>query len=409
MTKHVRSLILICALVYIAAYVGRLSYTASLVGILEVTGASKSAAGLVSTYFYMTYGCGQLVNAFLCKYYKPRPVIAGVLAVSLAANILAALCPDVHIIKYIWLINGAAQSMLWCTLIELISRKVPTEHRKKAIFAMSITVAVGTASIYGIAALCMAMNRVFLTFWLAAAVLLLAMIAWMAVTRILPKIPDEKAETAPPVPTDAPVSHRPSSLTGASALVVCGLFAVGNGFMKDTMTTWVPSLLYDEFSLPTSYSVLITLILPLLAFFGATVALAIHKKIPDYNIMQSILFFAAALMFGGVYISYRAHILPGAIVFAGLNATLMSAVNNIITSMIPLERSKGAGMFAGMMDAFCYVGSTMSGVVPGIILENGGFPALLLLLPICALSLAAFSLAVTLLERRRRRRTLPSP
>ena len=115
----------------------------------------------------------------------------------------------------------------------------------------------------------------------------------------------------------------------------------------------------------------------------------------------------AAVVVSGL--NHLVHIQPGAIVFAGLNATLMSAVNNIITSMIPLERSKGAGMFAGMMDAFCYVGSTMSGVVPGIILENGGFPALLLLLPICALSLAAFSLAVTLLERRRRRRTLPSP
>lgn len=405
MSKQVRNIIIISALVYIAAYIGRLSYTASLVGILEVTGASKSAAGLVSTYFYMTYGCGQLLNAFLCKYYKPRPVIAGVLAVSLAANVLAALCRDVHIIKYIWLINGAAQSMLWCTLIEMISRKVPTEHRKKAIFAMSITVAVGTASIYGIAALCMALDRVFLTFWLAAAVLLLAMIAWLTVTRILPKIPDEKIETDLPA---APARRRGVSFTGVSALVICGLFAIGNGFMKDTMTTWVPSLLYDEFSLPTSYSVLITLILPLLSFFGATIALAMHKKIPNYNIMQSILFFAAALMFGGVYISYRAHILPGAIVFAGLNATLMSAVNNIITSMIPLERGKGAGMFAGMMDAFCYVGSTLSGVVPGIILENGGFPALLLLLPICALSLAAFSLSATLLERKRRG-ALPSP
>lgn len=405
MSKQVRNIIVISALVYIAAYIGRLSYTASLVGILEVTGASKSAAGLVSTYFYMTYGCGQLLNAFLCKYYKPRPVIAGVLAVSLAANVLAALCRDVHIIKYIWLINGAAQSMLWCTLIEMISRKVPKEHRKKAIFAMSITVAVGTATIYGIAALCMALDRVFLTFWLAAAVLLLAMIAWLTVTRILPKIPDEKIE--PDLPA-APARRRGVSFTGVSALVICGLFAIGNGFMKDTMTTWVPSLLYDEFSLPTSYSVLITLILPLLSFFGATIALAMHKKIPNYNIMQSILFFAAALMFGGVYISYRAHILPGAIVFAGLNATLMSAVNNIITSMIPLERGNGAGMFAGMMDAFCYVGSTLSGVVPGIILENGGFPALLLLLPICALSLAAFSLSATLLERKRRG-ALPSP
>ena len=187
------------------------------------------------------------------------------------------------------------------------------------------------------------------------------------------------------------------------AFAVCGLLAIGNGFMKDTMVTWVPSLLYDEFGLPTSYSVLITLILPLLSFFGATIALTLHKKIADYNIMQGILFFAAAAVFTGVFVSYRTHTMLTTIVFAGLNATLMSAVNNIITSMIPLERGKGAGLFAGMMDAFCYVGSTMSGVVPGIIIERMGFNALLTLLPVCALCLAAFTLTVTLIRSRRKK------
>ena len=59
MSKQVRTIIVISALVYIAAYIGRLSYTASMVGILEATGAAKTDAGLVSTYFYITYGCGQ--------------------------------------------------------------------------------------------------------------------------------------------------------------------------------------------------------------------------------------------------------------------------------------------------------------------------------------------------------------
>lgn len=398
MSKQVRSIIVISALVYIAAYIGRLSYTASMVGILEATGAAKTDAGLVSTYFYITYGCGQLVNAFFCKYYKPRPVIAGVLLVSLAANILAALFQDVHVIKFIWFVNGAAQSMLWCTVIELISRKIPHEHRKKAIFAMSITVAVGTVIIYGIAALCMALNQVFLTFWIAAAILLVAVIAWLTVTRVLRKLPDVQSGTAVVAHENNTPKRTGPSHSGGIAFAVCGLFAVGNGFMKDTMITWVPSLLYDEFSLPTSYSVLITLILPLLSFFGATLALIMHKKISNYNAMQGLLFLGAAAVFGGVYFSYRTHTMLTTVLFAGLNATLMAAVNNIITSMIPLERKSGAGLFAGLMDAFCYVGSTMSGFLPGIILENGGFNVLLLLLPFCALFLAAFALIATLRE-----------
>ena len=402
MSKNVRNLIFICAAVYVAAYVGRLSYAAAMVGIMEATGASKPDAGLVNTFFYFTYGCGQLVNALFCRRYKPRPVIAGVLLVSVAANILAALIRDVTVIKFIWLVNGAAQSMLWCTLIELISHKVPSEHRRKAIFAMSITVALGTTSIYGIAALCMAMDRVFLTFFVAAAILLCAAGAWLYVTRVLKDMPEVQAQEKQAVSEKA--DHTPSGaqIAGLLSFIVCGFLAVGNGFMKDTMVTWVPSLLYDEFHLPTSYSVLITLILPLLAFFGATIALTMHKKISNYNIMQSILFFCAAAAFTGVLLSYHTHVMLGIIACAGLNATLMSAVNNIITSMIPLERGKGAGLFAGIMDACCYVGSTLSGFLPGVIIESFGYNTLLTLLPVCAVVLAAFALTVTLLSGRRK-------
>ena len=393
MDKRVRNLIFICAAVYIAAYVGRLSYAASMVGIMEATGASKPDAGLVSTFFYFTYGCGQLVNAFLCKYYKPRPMIAGVLCVSICANILAALVQDVTIIKYIWLVNGAAQSVLWCTLIELISHKVPTEHRRKAILAMSLTVACGTTTIYATAAICMARGKVFLTFWIAAAVLLIAALGWLFITRVLPEMPEvqKKVETAQ---SGAKVRSR-VSLAAIVPFAVCGLLAIGNGFMKDTMVTWVPSLLYDEFALPSSYSVLITLVLPLLSVCGSAIALAMHKKIASYNIMQAILFFCAAIAFTGVYLSYLGHVMLTTVLFAAMNAIVMASVNNIITSMIPLERGSGAGLFAGVMDAFCYVGSTMSGFVPGLIIEKWGFGTLLPILPCCALFLAVFTVVVT--------------
>ncbi len=398
MDKRVRNLIFICSAVYIAAYVGRLSYAASMVGIMEATGASKPDAGLVSTFFYFTYGCGQLLNAFLCKYYKPRPMIAGVLCVSICANILAALVQDVAIIKFIWLVNGAAQSVLWCTLIELISHKVPTEHRRKAILAMSITVAAGTTTIYATAAICMAFGHVFLTFWIAAAILLIAVLGWLYITRVLPQMPEVQQAAKAEAGTAQKKARSRISFAAIVPFAVCGLLAIGNGFMKDTMVTWVPSLLYDEFALPSSYSVLITLVLPLLSVCGSAIALTLHKRIASYNIMQAILFFCAAVVFSGVYLSYLGHVMLTTVLFAAMNAILMSAVNNIITSMIPLERGSGAGLFAGVMDAFCYVGSTMSGFVPGLIIEKWGFGTLLPILPACALFLAVFTVIVTAAE-----------
>ena len=60
-------LIVLCFCVYTAGYIGRLNYSASLVEILDAFAADKAAGGLVSSFFFFSYGVGQLVNGVLCK------------------------------------------------------------------------------------------------------------------------------------------------------------------------------------------------------------------------------------------------------------------------------------------------------------------------------------------------------
>ena len=388
MSKHHRMLIFACAAVYVAAYVGRLSYMASMVGILNATGVTKAEAGLVSTFFYLTYGCGQLINAFLCRHYKPRPVIAGVLAVSALSNILVLFCHDVSVIKFIWLVNGAAQSMLWCTLIELLSRRIPREHLTKATLAMSSTVAIGTVSAYGISALCIGFGKVFFTFGIAGCVLLSMIPVWLVCTAPLKTMPLVTAIEGKP--SETPSIGRVFKTMGALILVT-GVIAIGNGFLKDTMTTWVPTLLYDSFGVPEEYSVIITLILPLLSICGATIVVTMRRFVRSYNRIMSILFFGATLGFIGVLTAYHTGSIIATVLSCAVNACLMSAVNNIITFMIPMDQPHSSGMFAGIMDAFCYVGSTLSGIVPGAVIDAGGFGTLLIILPSAAIFFSAFA------------------
>ena len=389
MNKYHRRLIFACAAVYVAAYIGRLSYMASMVGILSATGVTKAEAGTVSTFFYFTYGCGQLINAFLCRRYKPRPVIACVLGVSALSNLLILFCHDVAVMKYIWLVNGAAQSMLWCTLIELLSRRIPRDHLTKATLAMSATVSIGTISAYGISALCTGFGQVFLTFGIAGGVLLLMIPVWLFCTAQLSSMPVVTVGDAKE-PEKSPSFIKVFAAMGALILLT-GVVAIGNGFLKDTMTTWVPTLLYDAFSVPEEYSIIITLILPLLSLCGATIVVTVRRVIRSYNQIMGLLFFGAALGFCGVLLSYHLHSIIPVIVCFAVNACLMSAVNNIVTFMIPMDQPHSAGMFAGIMDAFCYVGSTLSGIVPGAVIDAGGFGTLLIILPCAALFFSGFA------------------
>ena len=67
--KKQKLLILLCCLVYSFAYAGRYSYSANIGSIIDFYGITRAEAGVVSTFFFFSYGVGQLLNAFLCKFY----------------------------------------------------------------------------------------------------------------------------------------------------------------------------------------------------------------------------------------------------------------------------------------------------------------------------------------------------
>ena len=71
---------------------------------------------------------------------------------------------------------------------------------------------------------------------------------------------------------------------------------------------------------------------------------------------------------------------------------LMAGVNNIITSMVPLhlkENGANSGMIAGILNGFCYFGSTLSSYGLGAVADAFDWRAvfILLLSVACAVTL----------------------
>lgn len=109
--KNGAFLIFICCLTYSTAYVGRLGYGANLDIIKTAFGASNDAVGIVSSFYFFSYALGQLLNSVLSKYYNPKYVVTAAMIVSALSNLGIGLLPELGAMKYVWLINGIAQSM----------------------------------------------------------------------------------------------------------------------------------------------------------------------------------------------------------------------------------------------------------------------------------------------------------
>lgn len=383
--KQSNFLIFICWAAYTAAYVGRLNYNASMVEILAQLGTTKEAAGIVSSFFFFAYGAGQLVNGLLSKKYNTRHSVTIALAGSCVINILMTVFSDISVMKYLWFFNGVFQSVLWSSLIKTLSDYLSDEKLPRAVMVMSTTVASGTFVAYGLAALFSALKFRWTTiFYISASVVGAIAILWFFGMSVVQKY--EKAVTATEKTESKKLKITPVIVI---SIIIILISAVANGFIKDGITTWVPSILKEEFGVSPSLSIIVTLLLPILSIFGASLVKACHKKQKDVNILNGSFYLISVLLAGLIIATIGFRSAPLTLILFGASACMMAAINNVITSIVPLySRDKiDSGLSAGLLNTFCYVGSTLSITLLGKIADTKGWNDVF----ICILIFAAVS------------------
>ena len=389
-SKKSNFLIFLCWAAYTAAYVARLNYNASMVEILSQLGTTKQAAGTVSSFFFFAYGAGQLINGLLSKRYNTRYSVALALSASSAINFSMTFCGGIDTMKYLWFFNGVFQSILWSSLIKTLSDNLADSKLSKAVMVMSTTVASGTFASYGLAALFSYLKLDWTVIFYVASILVGAVaVLWFVGMSVVKKDKDEGTTTE--IRERSKLSLKPVFII---SVIVILISAVTNGFIKDGITTWVPSILKEEFGVPSSLSIIVTLLLPVLSIFGTSIVNKLHKKQKDENALNGIFYFVTIILTVLIILTLNLKSVPLTLILFGGIACLMSAVNNVITSVVPLySRDKiDSGFSAGLLNTFCYIGSTLTTSMLGRIADTRGWNDVF----ICILIFTAVSFAVCL-------------
>ena len=368
----------------------KLGYNANITQIETEYSVPHSTAGMVSTFFFFAYGIGQIINGIFCKKYNVRLVVFGCLLVSGLMNLLVGISNNFAFIKYFWLINGAALSVLWPSLIRLLSETLDKAKIGRAVVVMGTTVATGTFFVYGLSALFVALGAYEIMFFLAGILLPLIALLWIF---SYPKLVKQKTEE---------VLHEMQLSTGLShkkklgwlwiPISILAVFAVFGNLVKDGLTTWVPMILKETYALPDYVSILLTMLLPILAIFGTSVAVWMHKKVKDFVMLSSLLFLVSAVCIGLVILCMPTGWFVVTLGCFGVVSCVMAGVNNIITSMVPLywKGKVNSGLMAGVLNGFCYLGSALSSYGLGVVADIGGWDSVFgLLLGLCFAAVCA--------------------
>lgn len=399
------ALIWLCWLAYTCSYIGKVNYAANINQVMSFYGVDHAAAGLVSTFLFFSYGVGQFVNGFLCKKYNLKWIIFASLMVSGIINLAVALTPSFEIVKYLWLVNGFALSVLWPCVIRLLSENLSKKYMAKASVIMGTTVASGTFAIYAASAVFASFNAFKLAFIAAAVFMPLVALIWIF---SVSKITEQAREATADDDVEEQQAEKKQARSGADAKTmlfilvgVLAVYAIVTNLIKDGLTTWIPSILKENYGLDDSFSIILSLALPLVAVFSNFLAVAMNKRIPDFVAHCAVNFTVAGVIIGVVIGGLSLGQFAITLIGFAVVCFLASACNNTITSIFPLymKDKVNSGMMAGVLNGCCYIGSTAASYGLGLVADNLGWSAVFWLLLFACVAAVAIALVYFVIKK----------
>ncbi len=393
-------LIIVCWIIYVSTYIGKLGYTANIIQIEKFFSISHASAGLVSTIFFFSYGIGQVFNGIFSKKLNIKYTIFVCLLVSACCNLCVGITTSFNIIKIIWLINGICLSTCWPLLIRVLSTNLDEKYFPKAVIIMGTTVACGTILVYGLSALFVYLGNFKLIFYLATILLpIIACIWFISFNKLINNVTAKEE-----VKINSIKSKKESNLF-IYTIAIFVVFAIITNLIKDGITTWMPLIIKEKYNISDSNSILLTLVLPIISIFGTYFAVMLNKHIKNFVFIMSINYFLTTILLLNVIIFKQLSLLF-LIIILSLISLFMSSVNNVVTSMAPIywKDRVNSGMFAGIMNGCCYLGSMLSSYFLGYIADRYNFNmvfVVLILACVLVIMLSTIYLILNIINRKK--------
>ncbi len=378
-SKNAFSTFLLCWTAYFSTYVCRLNFSAAMPELQVGNVFSESRIAAVSSVFFICYGIGQFISGLVGERLDTRKMVFAGLFLSAICNIGIFFLHTYAVLLLLWAINGAAQSMVWSPILKIGSMNFDTPIRTKFGVDMSTTVPVGTLLSYLISLVTLAFlpwHYVFLTCGLFE---LCIALVWIFGTkgRFLVKSP--KATTKDAVP---PVSAKETfRLVLSGGVLFMMIPIVMQGTLKDSVTQWVPTFFAGTFSSGTSFSLLLTMLLPIVNVTGAYLAKALNKRLQN-EMSTGAVFFGISAVFLLFLRLFGTKSMVLSLIAMAVVTNCMFAVNVMLITLVPLRFSKTGRVstIGGLLNAVAYIGCGALNLLAGRLLEtNGGWNTLFLL------------------------------
>jgi len=337
--------------VYVLTMGSKNVFTAELVTLMDVFGTTKAETSLAMTYYFATYAIGQVILSFVMEKINLRIYLSVTGALSAVLTVLFGFMPNMQSLYVLCAANGILQAGVFSGCMAAFGRYLPPSLLTYSNRLMTAGTGCWGVLSYGIPPIFVGRGLWNVPFFLLGGLFFISVVFFFVMFKKLRECGFDSCESLYNANSDLQKPFFELKNRKKTALYLCVAFVVVllNESMQYMVMNWIPNMLYDVFSIPQSYSILITLIIPVISAVGSIIAINICENAVRNVFMLSAVFTLIALV----------SILPMIFIF-DLNAALSVVLIALFIAFAAGARVVFAGIVAFKMQSQIDAGSFLA-------------------------------------------------
>lgn len=365
MAKTKRNIIFwIIYLAYMSIYIARVNLSLASPDLTQMNLLDSAQIGFLGSCFCVFFALGRMINGSLSDSAAPYKMLTIGLLLTGFSNLLMSLFPGFFGMLVFWMVNAYAQSMLWSSVLCVVTSVYENNTAKKKVSVMVTSVAAG--NILGIV-----LNSFFITsFNVRFAFILpgiLAIVLGVLTFFATKDIPSLKQ-------TEAKHLSLPALIKQPEFLKM-NVVAIFHGVIKENISLWMAVYIVDTYFVDLTTSSFYILLIPIIGFLGRILYPALYKLCRENEHAVSLLGYIACVASAVVLCFSKVGILASALAL-GIAYMAVSVINTSVLSIYPISAYSKTGNSAsvsGFLDFSTYFGGGVSGAIYGIVIQHCGY------------------------------------
>ncbi len=361
--KNKSIIFLICYIAYTSIYVARLNLSIASPELIASNVLNVAQVGFMGSAFSVIFAIGRFINGALSDRVPPYVMISSGLILAGISNIAISFLPPVWGIILFWAVNAFAQSMLWSSVLCIVSTLYDEETAKKKTSYMVTSVATG--NIIGIILNTYIITKIGVSF---------AFIIPGAITLIMSTFIILSSSKIKPVRAEGKKHISIGKLLENKSIRTMFSPAMLHGVMKDNISLFMAVYFVDTFGIDLEKSAYFVLFIPAVGFVGRMIYPFFYKVCKNNEHKVSVFAFISCAVFAVPLCLKGVSPVLAAVCLSMIYAAV-SVINTSILSIYPIRfvKTGNVASVSGIMDLATYMGAGLSGFIYGIVIKASGY------------------------------------